>query len=606
MYVAMSGLEGFVVILLLLDSPVECAFTDYYQSSVVPVQIITALLFQIVSGFITDLTARSAHRVLTLVCLSSMILEPIMFFKTTTSPHLVLITFVIRFGLIVQSGNSVGKLIKMRLDRLNMSEENQVHVFNNTAIAGDVIGRMSIVVFGYFLSYMLINFVPNIGFERIKIIFFSIAFFWDCLSFTVSLFIDRDYFWIDEEDEPALQEFSYTLEDLSSEEPAPGLDSLAKKKENISKGYGFTEKAFEDESGKRVTYQELHFGDKAISRRDSFDDKGTLWNEDRRGTIQSVRATMDEADFRGFGADGDLRRNSLMNDGSFGNFEKDPLDRNPGSFSASFDSGLNSFEVRQEFTEETIIKKDDTCSKFSSVRMFFGNGLLWTTTLHLLVNALVAGFVAIVLRFDVNSNAIPDGNQTKNNFCGGQFTSLLELQALSDCVRLAGSFFYQGVITRMTPYTFYTSFYMTMTFISMCAFGTTFFTLPSIVSNIILSYLNVAAYLTTNYDNSIIGAVVPAEIVGFSFAVQGVSIQLIGFIPVGLAELVKRVSLPGWSVTTILTSYIFFTLVYGFLYVKFQKHALIKLESPKKEEDSDSPNCLQRLFNTVFSKFFSS
>jgi hypothetical protein len=55
----MSGLEGFVVILLLLDSEVECKFQDYYQTKIVPVQIITALLFQILSGALTDKTAVS-------------------------------------------------------------------------------------------------------------------------------------------------------------------------------------------------------------------------------------------------------------------------------------------------------------------------------------------------------------------------------------------------------------------------------------------------------------------------------------------------------------------------------------------------------------------
>lgn len=79
-----------------------------------------------------------------------------------------------------------------------------------------------------------------------------------------------------------------------------------------------------------------------------------------------------------------------------------------------------------------------------------------------------------------------------------------------------------------------------------------------------------------------------------------VSIQLIGFIPVGLATLVKHVSMPRWSVTTILTSYIFFTLVYGFFFVKFQKKALQKLESPK--EGPNEENCFERAFNRIFTK----
>lgn len=46
----------------------------------------------------------------------------------------------------------------MRLDKLNMSEENQVHVFNNTTIAGDVVGRLSSIL-GYAIASLLIHLV---------------------------------------------------------------------------------------------------------------------------------------------------------------------------------------------------------------------------------------------------------------------------------------------------------------------------------------------------------------------------------------------------------------------------------------------------------------
>lgn len=97
-----------------------------------------------------------------------------MFFITTHNPDLVLVTFVIRytgkanpltldrFGLIVQLGTSTGKIMKMRLDKLNMSEENQVHVFNNTTVAGDVVGRLSTVIFGFSLSCLLIYSVRHV------------------------------------------------------------------------------------------------------------------------------------------------------------------------------------------------------------------------------------------------------------------------------------------------------------------------------------------------------------------------------------------------------------------------------------------------------------
>lgn len=50
-------------------------------------------------------------------------------------------------------------------------------------------------------------------------------------------------------------------------------------------------------------------------------------------------------------------------------------------------------------------------------------------------------FITIVLRFSV-PRAPNKGPVTREDFCNGLFTSLVELQAVSDGVRLLGSFLY--------------------------------------------------------------------------------------------------------------------------------------------------------------------
>jgi len=525
-------------------------------------------------------------------------------------------------------GNSAGKLIKMRLDVLNASEANQIHVFNNTTIAGDVIGRSSIIILGYTFAVVLIYTVPNIGFERIKIIFFSLAYFWDCITFGVSLFIKQDYYYVEEEEtEMAYESVNYPPQELQFQKRGVG-------------------KAFETDDGKRITYLEL-LDDEIFPQPLPIETghHGMLDNSPVASVLHTSLTksapTLRQPDIQAKKSKFYIRKAAASMSNSAvaypsrtgtvnEEWESEPvfessaellhtsIPRNRPETNTTDSNSLTTLpELKSDETETDVEEERPTgvedgggddpeedlddksrCCQCKNLRQFFGISLLWTTTLHLLVNALVAAFVAIVLRFDI-ADSNTNGPVNRNTFCGGGFTSLLVLQAISDTTRLCGSFIYQGVLTKMRPYTFYTSLHMSMILVSMISFSFTYFDLPSVVGNIILSYLNVVAYLVTNYDNVIIGAIVPTSIIGFSFAVQGVSIQLIGFIPVGLAQLIKVAKIPQWVVTTILTSYIFFCLVYSFFYVKFQKQALIKLDDPKNQEDT---GCFQKTLDNVLDK----
>lgn len=53
---AMSALEGIIVLFLLIDTDLGCDYVGFYQTKVVPVQIATAITFQITSGILTDIS----------------------------------------------------------------------------------------------------------------------------------------------------------------------------------------------------------------------------------------------------------------------------------------------------------------------------------------------------------------------------------------------------------------------------------------------------------------------------------------------------------------------------------------------------------------------
>jgi len=118
-----------------------------------------------------------------------------------------------------------------------------------------------------------------------------------------------------------------------------------------------------------------------------------------------------------------------------------------------------------------------------------------------------------------------------------------------------------------------------MAALSILLLSTNYLTLPPLASSVILSLLNVVSYLSSTYDNVLIGAVVPAQIVGFTFAVQGLSMQILGLIPVA----VSLIKMPSWVTITILNVYTGGVILYTIWFVRYRKRGLIELDDPKQE-----------------------
>eukprot|EP01125_Pyxidicula_operculata_P016362 TRINITY_DN561_c1_g2_i1.p1 TRINITY_DN561_c1_g2~~TRINITY_DN561_c1_g2_i1.p1 ORF type:complete len:501 (+),score=71.45 TRINITY_DN561_c1_g2_i1:104-1504(+) len=189
----MTALESVVSLFMLIETPLKCEFVPFYQEYIVPLQTFSALLFNILSGFFTDRTESYAHKVLIASAYAACTLDALLFFASHWSPWIVTALFVVRYGIIIQVSNSTGKIIKMRLDKMKIPEENQVHVFNNVIVTADFGGRLAIVLLGYGLGAILIR-SEILDWKGAKMLLFSIVLAWDLAVLIVSISISASYY----------------------------------------------------------------------------------------------------------------------------------------------------------------------------------------------------------------------------------------------------------------------------------------------------------------------------------------------------------------------------------------------------------------------------
>lgn len=100
-YIGMNTMEGLVVMILLVDTSLECEFVPFYQQVIMPTQVVMSFIAQFASGIFTDQTARYAHRIMQITCGICLVLDPLMFLFGKSSPWLLLVLFTIRFTSLV-------------------------------------------------------------------------------------------------------------------------------------------------------------------------------------------------------------------------------------------------------------------------------------------------------------------------------------------------------------------------------------------------------------------------------------------------------------------------------------------------------------------------
>eukprot|EP01121_Diplochlamys_sp_Union-15-3_P014317 TRINITY_DN4545_c0_g2_i1.p1 TRINITY_DN4545_c0_g2~~TRINITY_DN4545_c0_g2_i1.p1 ORF type:complete len:429 (+),score=51.90 TRINITY_DN4545_c0_g2_i1:238-1524(+) len=149
------------------------------------------IFFQFISAFIIDKTQAHATRVQLIPLILQLIIDPILFYFDFEPIPLVVI-FVIRFALVVQVGNSTGKIFKMHLEYvLKMPQQEQVEAFNNVAITGDFVGRVSVVI-GLVATMFCIK-LAIFDFQVVKTLCFGLMAFWDFIEIFAAATLSRDY-----------------------------------------------------------------------------------------------------------------------------------------------------------------------------------------------------------------------------------------------------------------------------------------------------------------------------------------------------------------------------------------------------------------------------
>ncbi len=191
-YVAMNTMEAAQMMVLLIDTDLGCDFVFFYQTVLMPTQIVLSFVCQWVSGVLTDVSAPHAHRVLQAICLACVILDPLMFLFGKQSRWLLLVLYVLRSSTLVQLNNSIGKVLKLHFDATNTPEEDQLPKTNEIFVFSDCLGRLVAVLIGFTLPVMFIDYF-RADFETVKLIGFGTIFTVDCVAFTTSLFIPKEY-----------------------------------------------------------------------------------------------------------------------------------------------------------------------------------------------------------------------------------------------------------------------------------------------------------------------------------------------------------------------------------------------------------------------------
>eukprot|EP01127_Copromyxa_protea_P001239 TRINITY_DN11280_c0_g1_i1.p1 TRINITY_DN11280_c0_g1~~TRINITY_DN11280_c0_g1_i1.p1 ORF type:complete len:518 (-),score=61.18 TRINITY_DN11280_c0_g1_i1:68-1462(-) len=220
-------MEGLVVMILLVDSSLECDFVSFYQTIIMPAQVVLSFLSQFASGIFTDQTAPYANRILQFTCLFCLVVDAVMFLWGSWSKWLLLALFGLRFTSLVQLNNSVGKVLKLHLARSTVPEEEQLPIIANVSVVSDCAGRIFAVLFGFGLPLLLIQYA-DAGFYTIKYSSFTTIFALDCCAFTTSLFIPTSYISGPERETTEFKEGDDLLEAASKSQVTKCCKSIVK------------------------------------------------------------------------------------------------------------------------------------------------------------------------------------------------------------------------------------------------------------------------------------------------------------------------------------------------------------------------------------------
>lgn len=230
--------------------------------------------------------------------------------------------------------------------------------------------------------------------------------------------------------------------------------------------------------------------------------------------------------------------------------------------------------------------QDDDLLTFwmKACKLYWTNGLLWGVMIKFSLYVASQGLVNTVLRFQV-SGQNNQGYPYLDNMCAGYITNFIDITAITNSIQLGGNLVFQFVILKMRPWYFYNVVQNVIQLILCGLLLSLYFDLSTALNGAVLALIMLIQYFVTNFDNNVINAITPNEIMGLSFALQGSVAPLLQLFAVWLAA----TSLTSWVNTTIILG--FNGLVLGFsIFVGIYNSGQMKSLLDDNEEFDDEPD----------------
>lgn len=190
---------------MLVDTGLQCdGFVPFFQKYIALSQVLSQMIWQFVSAFLTDSTERIAPYLL----FGTLILQVILDASVFVHPHVagwfggtlgvgnewvLLAQFVVRFALVQQVTNSVLKVFKMRIQLvLKVPVDQQLANFNSLTVTGEFLGRTVSILLSYVVFITMAN-MRLLSFEASKAVFFATVSLFNIIVIGCCATLNREY-----------------------------------------------------------------------------------------------------------------------------------------------------------------------------------------------------------------------------------------------------------------------------------------------------------------------------------------------------------------------------------------------------------------------------
>lgn len=542
-FVSQSSLEPLLVLILLASTDLECNFINFYQTVLQGAQIASQIVWQFVSAAMTDKTESWAQWFLALTLVVQTGCDFAMYFFGHNR-WVLLVLYIVRFALVQQIGNSVGKIFKMRIQLvMKLEPDEQMSAFNILSVTGDFLGRFISVVAVYVVALALNN-SGKMTYPLLRNMFFVGLLGWDFIALVCTLSIRMSYY------QPPVDPIDPSIESR--------LDT-PKKRPSINDGRDFVPPVMLSDSASGSDGEHI-----------SRESKNLLSDNNPYGSYRSEKDDM------------------IARYGGIASGAEDPY-MSSNEIDAPLLNGI---------VDENAATPVDTDAMGSREYLVYAikstvyNRPLLLSLVHLWTVTTLLAFVTIVLRFDVTTQGTNDKKPVPANFCGGILINLIETQVASEVCRLLGALLYQFYMNQISPLHFYRVVYVVYGVLNAFLLFVVIWPIGSMPGSIVLGAITVFVYLSMVYSANITSAVMDSSMAGFVFGVQGSGLQIFATIPIFTMLISSRWPIPTAFITGYCVCHSLASAVFSIWFALTTKKDLDVLNDGSKPSKSKFKRCL--------------